>query len=115
LSDSLGGQNTSSYDLTTKLAVITIGIELGYQFVIKKRLAIDLIMLGPGVGYYSASFEGEGDINLASDEAKAVGDFLVGKFPGLGELVDTGSFSTSGGFNVLSAGLRFAIQVGYVF
>ena len=115
LSDSLGVENSSSYDLTTGISIMTVGIELGYQFVIKKRLAIDLIMVGPGVGYYNASFEGEGDINLDSDEAKAVGDFLTDKLPGLGELVNTGSFSTDGGFRVLSAGLRFAVQVGYVF
>lgn len=115
LSDSLGADNSSSYDLTTRIDIMTIGLELGYQFVIKQRLALDLIMLGPGVGFYNADFKGDGDLNLDSDEAKEVGDFLVRKFPGVGELVDTGSFSTNGGFRVLSAGLRFAIQVGYVF
>ncbi|WP_336516916.1 hypothetical protein [Pollutibacter soli] len=49
--------NTSSFagnvgkDLI--LSIHTVGVQLGYQFIFWKRLAVDFIMFGPGVGMYN--------------------------------------------------------------
>ena len=52
---------------------------------------------------------------MSSEESRKALEYLIGKFPGLGSLLDDVEFSTRGGFRTWTFGLRFAIQVGYLF
>mgnify|MGYP003561713983 FL=1 len=42
----------SNLTLDGRINILNVGVELGYQFVIKRRLTVDLIFIGPGVGFY---------------------------------------------------------------
>jgi hypothetical protein len=51
LENSSGVYQDVNTDLS--LSVNTVGFELGYQFIFWRRLAVDLILIGPGVSGYS--------------------------------------------------------------
>lgn len=100
-----------------RLNINMIGAQLGYQFVIKRRIAIDLIVFGPGVWFYNVN------TNLSTtldpeDEAMLVGkinEILSAKLPGHEILVDTGEFHKKGSYYTSSAGLRYVINIGFRF
>ena len=46
------GSQQELISTNTTFNITTIGGELGYQFVIWKRLAIDMVLIGPGFSYY---------------------------------------------------------------
>lgn len=107
------GKVNSELDFT----INTIGAELGYQFILWKRLAIDLILIGPGVANYK--LEATLDTNL-SDEDKELffdklNEALQEKFPGYSGVIDEGEFKTKGTTNTTNFGFRYIIQVGYRF
>jgi hypothetical protein len=107
-----------NFELNHQLTIIATGFELGYQFVfLKDRLALDLILLGPGVGFYqynanlgtSLSLENEGKV------LEAIKNVLIEKYPGAnivfeGHSMRSRDVSYSANFNY-----RFVFQVGYRF
>jgi hypothetical protein len=97
--------------------VLNIGAQLGYQFVIGNRWAIDLMFIGPSVSRYSAKLNLDGDFSeIELDEAqKEIVDKLVGKFPLLGDVLDEESVTVKGTNSAWSAGWRYQFQIGYHF
>ncbi|KXX72368.1 DUF3575 domain-containing protein [Flammeovirga sp. SJP92] len=119
--DSLGGMPVQGDPIQAKMEgsadIFTIGVELGYQFVIKKRIAVDLIMIGPGWGMYSGTLKLNSDVTIP-EEAEVLQEIkngLVNKFPVLDGLLDGEEINTNGDFRTWTGGLRFVIQVGYAF
>ncbi|AZQ62377.1 DUF3575 domain-containing protein [Flammeovirga pectinis] len=118
LADSTGQQITASKaNFTGSANIINVGVELGYQFIIKKRLAVDLIMVGPGYGFYGGKLKL--DSNLTIDEndeiLNEIRNGLVNKFPILDGLLEGEEVNTNGDYGTWTGGLRFVIQVGYSF
>jgi hypothetical protein len=113
--------NTSTYvgDVNTnyKLNIHMLGLQLGYQFVIKDRWAIDLILFGPGIGYYglNASLNTELALELEGDIYEKLEETIAKRFPGFYDLVNAGSFENSASFRTLSGGFRYAVHMGYRF
>ena len=103
--------------LKTKLTAYHLGVQLGYQFVVAKRLTFDLILLGPSWGKYQADFDIEGnlDINEESELYQAVSDLIVERLPGLGSLIKNRSASASGFFSTNTIGMRYLFQIGFLF
>jgi len=62
------------------LSVFSAGIEIGYQFVIKKRLIIDLVFLGLSVSFYTAKILllGKYEVDEQNESVKAIRDYLIG-------------------------------------
>ncbi|MBD0403937.1 DUF3575 domain-containing protein [Flammeovirga sp. EKP202] len=119
--DSLGGQPVQGEPIQAKMKgsadILNIGIELGYQFIIKKRIAVDLIMIGPGYGIYTGKLKLDSDVEIP-EEAEVLQEIkngLIEKFPGLDGLLDGEEVNTNGDFRTWTGGLRFVIQVGYSF
>jgi hypothetical protein len=100
-----------------KLNVLNIGAQLGYQFIIGNRWAIDLMFIGPSVSRYSAKLSMDGDFSeLQLDEAQQeIVDKLVEKFPLLKDIVNEESVSVNGKNSAWSAGWRYQFQIGYHF
>ena len=100
-----------------KLNVLNVGAQLGYQFVIGNRWAIDLMFIGPSVSRYSAKLNLDGDFSdVELDEAQQeIVDKLVGRFPLLGDVLDEESVTVKGTNSAWSAGWRYQFQVGYHF
>lgn len=113
--------NTDSFqgDLETNLAfnINTIGFQVGYQFVFWDRISLDMILLGPGYGFYNF----KAGINTTldpEDESKLfeiINDYLTEKFPGYSWVADTKEFKTNGSFKTTNLGFRYIIMAGYRF
>jgi hypothetical protein len=104
-------------NLRADVAILSAGVELGYQFVIKEKFTIDLIFMGPSFSVYSGKISLGG--NLALDEndeyLKAIRDILIEKYPFLPELVNIGEFNSSGVSTSFGFGMRYMVQLGYRF
>jgi len=104
-------------DLDAKLNILSFGAELGYQFVIKERLTLDFIFIGPSLSMYNYQVSLQGDLTADEENEYIQGviDVLYSLFPGLDRLVDEqlvneNGISTSDGF-----GFRYMFQIGYRF
>ncbi len=96
--------------------IIGVGVELGYQFAIKKRWTIDLIFMGPSLSMYGTKMKLTGDLSGSNEDyLEAIRDMLVSKFPGFDKLINTGEFNDKGVSTSLGFGLRYMIQIGYRF
>jgi hypothetical protein len=109
----------STVDATfdAKLNVLNVGAQLGYQFIIGNRWAIDLMFIGPSVSRYSAKLNLDGNFSdLQLDDAQQeIVDKLLEKFPLLKDTIDEGEVTVKGNNSTWSAGWRYQFQVGYHF
>ena len=110
--------NGSSLGVDTKVdfTVHTVGMELGYQFVLWKRLALDFVVVGPGIGSYK--FETSIEDNLTPEQKQKVQDAIIKaleKYPGLGNILDRHPLNSEGSFNTTDLGFRYLIHIGFLF
>ncbi len=93
------------------------GAELGYQFVFWNRVSLDMVLIGPGVGFYNIKAKAEG--NLTEAERERLEDALVqiieDKFPGMNYVLSDQEFKGSGVIRTSSVGFRYLIHIGFVF
>ena len=101
----------------TKLNIHTLGIELGYQFVFWNRLAVDMILIGPGVSRYGLKASLGSNLSQEDKEKlfEKINEALADKFPGYNFVVKEGEFKRTGAVNTVSFGYRYMIQVGFRF
>jgi hypothetical protein len=100
-----------------KLNINMIGAQLGYQFVIKKRLAIDLILMGPGVWFYNLKTTVSTTLT-PDDESllfQKINEILAAKLPGHEILLKPGEFQKTGSVRASSPGFRYIIHLGFRF
>lgn len=113
--------NTEDFqgDLETDLTmnIHTAGVELGYQFVFWNRISLDMILLGPGVSYYS--IKAKLDTSLSPEDEslffEELNNFLSDKIPGYDLVIDDVEFKTKGSIKTTSLGFRYMIMIGYRF
>ena len=92
------------------------GVELGYQFAIKKRFTVDLVFMGPSFSLYSTKLALSGDLSGSDEDyLEAIRDILIGRFPFLDELIDKGQFNDKGVSTSFGYGFRYLVQLGYRF
>ena len=112
-----GSMEQKPVTTTTKFNIFTIGAELGYQFVFWKRLAIDLVLVGPGISVYQLKTKIEGDL---TEEQKAnlhsaVLQVTTQKFPGMNYVFADEEFDANGVLRTTSFGFRYMIHIGFMF
>ena len=99
------------------LSILALGAELGYQFVLWKRVALDFVLIGPGLAGYS--LEAKLDTTLDPDDEallfQKISDALTEKFPGYSFAIDDAEFKKTGSSNVTSLGFRYVIHLGFRF
>ena len=113
--------NSSTFNgvVTTGLSfnVHTVGLQIGYQFVFWKRMAVDLVMCGPGVGFYK--LEAAVHTNLSPDQESLLFEklnaYLEDKIPGYSLIIKEGDFRKDGSANTTTWGFRYMVNVGYRF
>lgn len=100
-----------------KLNILGAGLELGYQFIIKERLSIDLIFMGPSLSMYTTKLSLGGDISADEEDEylQAIYDVLKNTIPGFEQLVQDRNVTASGANISMGFGLRYMIQIGYRF
>lgn len=104
-------------DFTGKLKIAAAGVQLGYQFVIKKRFSIDLNLFGPALAYYGASLKLDGnfDVNEENKYLQILYDDLISRFPVIGDLISNQEVKSSGRADFFFAGFRYSASVGFRF
>jgi hypothetical protein len=111
--------NKTFAGLAMNIALLNVGFELGYQFVISKRFIIDAEMFGPSFTYYSFKANINGNIagSTQNETLQAVLDALKAKFPLLSDLSSSKQIYSSGSATEKfpAIGFRYAVSIGYRF
>lgn len=100
-----------------RLNMYNFGLQLGYQFIIKNRFSIDLILMGPSFSYYDMkmdlNFHKDIDVNdpFYKDLMEAIGT----SYPAIAQFIKNKSFEASGRLKFGYYGFRYGIQLGYLF
>lgn len=100
-----------------KVNIHTIGAELGYQFVFWDKVALDMILIGPGFGFYGVKTEIGTTLNpdLESELFDKINKILADKIPGYDKVIEAGEFRKKGNYHTDNIGFRYVIRVGYRF
>jgi hypothetical protein len=108
------GTNVNTHSTFT---INTVGFELGYQFLLWKRVTIDFLMVGPGLGFYD--YKATMDDNIDPEKKKqiieALDQMLTQKYPGLNYVLSDKEISGDGTLTTSTIGYRFLMQVGFNF
>lgn len=101
----------------TDFNIHSFGFELGYQFIFWDRLALDLVMVGPGMGIYNVNAKFDSNLTPAEREKlqEVLTDALENKFPGMNFVFDDQQLNANGSLNVTSLGYRYIIHIGFRF
>ena len=112
-SDSFDGEVVTDFTLN----IHTFGGQLGYQFIFWRRLAVDLVLIGPGIGYYGMNVKL--DTSLKPDDEslffQTLNDALKEKFPGYDLVIEPGEFQKNGSASITTLGFRYMIHIGFRF
>lgn len=110
--------NNFNGDVSTDLnfSFFSVGAQLGYQFVIWKRIALDFVLLGPGIAFYELSAKIKTDLPAEDESAlfERINEILEEKFPGYNFAFD-GDFAATGRGNTTSLGYRYVVHLGFRF
>jgi len=109
--------STSTAIIHSKINVGNLGVQLGYQFILSKRITIDLTLFAPSFSRYGIHLDATGAL---SDHAKEiiyndVSQAIIDKFPLLDKLLTDKHVDASGSRNALAPGLKYCVYVGYHF
>lgn len=100
-----------------KLSFHTVGAELGYQFVLWKRVSLDFVLFGPGLGFYN--LKAGLSTTLSPDEEtlffEKLNGYLADKIPGYNLAIEEGEFQKTGSVKTTTAGFRYMINIGFRF
>jgi hypothetical protein len=111
--ETFNGEVKTDFNFT----IAAIGAQLGYQFIIWKRVSLDLVLIGPSVAWYNLS--AKLDTSLEADDESAlyakIDEILKERFPGYTFVLDDIDFKKSGTTNTRSYGFRYTIHLGYHF
>lgn len=103
--------------LNTKVNILNIGFEVGYQFIINQRWSIDLVFIGPSVSQYRINMDINGNIDpdQLPEAQQEILQTLADRFPFVKDLLDDKTVSATGRANTWSYGYRYQAQIGYHF
>lgn len=108
-------QGTVNFD--HKFTMVMMGFQLGYQFVFWERLALDMVLAGPGIGFYDLKTSLNSDLPEESKDQffQELNDAIKGRFPMFEGVIKPGEVANSGGFRSLSYGFRYVVNIGFRF
>lgn len=113
----VNGDTGPQYGKTdTRVQVINLGFQVGYQFLINNRWSVDMAFSGLSMSHYRVRMNLEGNFDI--DESQINQDVLkalMDRFPLLEELVNEKSIDETGKLDSWGLGYRYQIGVGYAF
>lgn len=111
-----GTEEPEQADLNTKLNIISVGAQLGYQFVFNDRWSIDLVLIGPSYSRYNFKTQLSGDFEFDADNVQnEILEALIEKFPMLDDFLDEQELNSSGTLDTWALGYKYQFLVGYRF
>ena len=101
----------------SKFRIHTFGAELGYQFLFWKKLALDIVMVGPGMSSYWLKAKTDKGVSEANREQlqDAVRQLIEQKFPGMNYVFADEGFKANGVLSTWDIGYRYMVHLGYNF
>lgn len=108
---------TADFNTTITMQIHTAGVEMGYQFILWKRLALDFILIGPGIANYGfrVNFSTDLDENDEKEVLTNLFSNLEEKLIGLGWVMDGDDLVKNGSTNTTALGFRYMIHLGFCF
>lgn len=108
-------KNTVYYN--ANISLYSAGVQLGYQFVFKRHITIDLIMIGPSLTYYDLNMNLNFRYNIDPDDPfyHDLIEFVQQNDGFLSQFIKNQTFDASGTLKFAYYGFRYAVQVGYNF
>lgn len=102
---------------STDFTIHTIGFQLGYQLLLWKRVALDMVLVGPGIGFYKYQATINSNIVMAEKEQIFDGlkQLLTQKIPGLNYVFSDKKFDGKGTMKTTDIGYRYIIHIGFYF
>jgi hypothetical protein len=112
-SDNYNGEVITNMNMMANL----LGVQLGYQFILWKRLTIDMILLGPGWWYLNLETKFSTNLDPEDEERllEEINDMLEEKFPESDLVIQGGDFKAKKTTSTTVAGLRYMINLGFRF
>ena len=113
--------NTSSYTGQVKtdihLNAHLVGAQLGVQFILWKRLAIDMIMMGPGWWNFHIKTDFNTTLTAEDEELllEKINEMLKEKFPGSDIMIKGDGFEANKNDWTSTPMLRYMINIGFRF
>jgi len=108
---------TGSVNTDLGFRVHTIGMEMGYQFVFNKKWVVDMVLAGPGIGFYqvNAALATTLPENQKGPFFDQLNNYLQEKIPGFNRVLGEGSLRSNGNYKTTALGFRYMINVGFRF
>ncbi len=108
---------TSQATLNSKFGVLNVGVQLGYQFVVKDRWTFDFIFIGPSLSNYNANISLDGNLDAAGENElrDKVVAALMDRFPLIKDLVGNEDVTVHGTSSKWAGGFRYQMNIGYRF
>jgi hypothetical protein len=107
----------SFLDAHTDLKINTVGFQLGYQLIFWKKITLDLLMIGPGIGFYNYKTSVDSSVDAATKEQvyKALEQLLTQKFPGMNYVFSDKKIEANGAIKTTNLGYRYIVHIGINF
>ncbi|MFD2200253.1 hypothetical protein [Shivajiella indica] len=108
---------TSNMDFNLRLNNTIVGFQLGYQFIFWKRFTLDLVLAGPGYGWYDLKTNIKTDLDPEQQQAffDALNEAISGRVPGFEGIIEPGEIKRTGGFKTTNFGFRYVANFGFRF
>lgn len=111
-----GTEEPEEANLRTRLNIVSIGAQLGYQFVFNDRWSLDLVLIGPSYSRYNFRTQLSGDFEFNENEIQnEILEAIIDKFPALDDLLDEQELSSSGTLDTWALGYKYQFLIGYRF
>ena len=100
-----------------KFYMTGVGAQLGYQVLLWKRLALDFVLLGPGIAWYTlhAKLDTTLDPEYEALLYEKINEALKDRFPGYTFVIDDVDFKKTGSTNTQGLGYRYVVHLGFFF
>ena len=107
----------NTVDVDASLTMYSLGMQLGYQFIIKDRFSVDLMLMGPSFTRYSFDMKFDAAVALDKDDPFYIGmeKLLSNLIPGSEVILDGADFNVQSNTKFNFVGFRYGVQIGYVF
>jgi hypothetical protein len=110
-----GGNNF--LNTNTTFNINSVGFQFGYQFILWKRMSLDFVLLGPGIGFYNYKAKFDGNVSAEDKEQLLDGlkQLLTQKFPGMNFVLADKEISSNGTLRTSALSYRYIVHIGFVF
>lgn len=103
-------------NLNSKAHIISIGGQLGYQFVFNDRWTLDLVLIGPSYSKYNFKVKLDGDFEFDPDDVESeILKAILEKYPMLEDFLNEKELDSSGTLDTWALGYKYQFLIGYRF